>query len=42
MGGNPALGNLVHLPGANLHLDTAMVRADDGRVERLIIVLLGG
>src|SRR5262245_65605955 len=40
MGGNAVLGNRVHLLSANLQLDALMARADDGGVDRLVVVLL--
>ena len=36
-----ALGDLMHVAGADLHLDAHMMRADHRRMERPIVVLLG-
>ena len=35
------LGVLVHLPRTDLDLERQLTRSDDGRVERLVVVLLG-
>ena len=40
MRGDAVLGLLVHLVGADLDLDGAAARADDGRVQRLVEVEL--
>ena len=42
VGGYAVLGGLVHLPGADLHLEGDAVPADDGGVQGLIAVGLGG
>ena len=36
-----ALGNFMHFPGSDLHLNAHVVRADHGRVQRAVIILLG-
>ncbi|CRI65006.1 hypothetical protein THIOKS12210051 [Thiocapsa sp. KS1] len=41
MGGDTELGMLMHLVGADLHLERLVLRTDDGRVERPIHVALG-
>ncbi len=41
VGGDPPLGPLVHLAGADLHLDRLAGRADDGGVQALVEVELG-
>ncbi len=38
---HPALGDLVHLLGANLHLQALMLRSDQGGVQRTVSVGLG-
>src|SRR5262249_2704398 len=40
MRGYAVLGDLMHALGADLQLDPLMARADNGRVDRLIVVLL--
>ena len=40
VGGNTALGDFMHQPGADLHFDAHVVRADDGGVDRAVVVLL--
>ena len=42
VGGDAVLGGLVHLPGAYLHLKGDALPADDGGVEGLVHVGLGG
>ena len=39
--GHPALGDQVHLPGADLHFDRRTVGAEQHRVQRLVAVGLG-
>ena len=39
--GDAELGHLVHVAGADLHLDLAPLRADDGGVQRAVAVGLG-
>ena len=41
MGGNAVLGLLMHLVGSNLNLERTSRRADDRRVERLVVIDLG-
>ena len=41
MRGDAALGDLMHVVGADLDLDAFAVRADHGRVQRLVAVGLG-
>ena len=38
MGGNAVLGLLMHLVGSNLNLERTSRRADDRRVERLVVI----
>ena len=40
VGGDPVLGDSVHVLGADLHLDPQAPGADDGRVQRAIVVRL--
>ena len=40
MRGHAVLGDAMHLVGADLQLDALMARADDGGVDRLVVVLL--
>ncbi len=40
--GDAHLGDIVHLAGADLHLDAQAMRADDAGVERLVVVGLRG
>ena len=42
VGGDAVLGGVVHLPGADLHLEGDALPADDGGVEGLVAVGLGG
>ena len=42
MGGNAVLRRLVHLPGADLHLKGDALPANDGGVEGLVHIGLGG
>src|SRR5262245_21928492 len=40
VGGDAVLGDVMHVGGADLQLDALMARADDGGVDRLVVVLL--
>ena len=42
VGGDAVFGGLVHLPGADLHLEGDALRADDGGVQTLVHIGLGG
>ena len=42
VGGDAVLRGVVHLPGADLHLEGDALPADDGGVEGLVAVGLGG
>ncbi len=42
MGGDTVFRSLVHLPGADLHLKGDALRADDGGVQGLVHIGLGG
>ncbi len=42
MGGHPVFGNLVHLTGADLHLDGLAVGANHFGVQALVAIRLGG
>src|SRR5207248_2315177 len=41
MRGDPELSDIVHLAGADLHLDALLLRPDDPGVQRAVIVRLG-
>ena len=41
MRGHAAFGNIVHMLGADLHLHTLLIGADNRRMQRLIAVQLG-
>ena len=42
MGGNAVFSGLVHIPGADLHLEGDTLRTDNGGVQTLVHIGLGG